>query len=421
MDKEAIVKVIDFWQKAAKEKGLFPRALIEKINIKSSEIIDVVGSRRGGKSSLLKLLIEKINGLYPFLYINFEDPFFIDNNQPAIIENLIEIYKEYFDPKLKYLFFDEIQNIENWEKAVRKLYDGEKYKFFITGSSSKLLSSELATLITGRHLSYELMPLTFKEYLSFKGLEISDAKGMILHRTKIAMAFDKFLKLGGFPKIVLDENVELLKQYYSDILEKDILKRYNIRQKLTIEKMGIYLLSNAAKTLSLAELEKTFKLSFEATSAYLGHFLDAFLAFELPQFSYSLKTQQKAYKKIYAIDTGLANAVSFRFSEDKGRRLENCVFLHLRQMSEELYYYKTKSGAEVDFLVKQSPKKMELIQVCVNIDSETTKKREINSLLEAMDEIGARTALILTESTKTKLKIKGKTINIIPAYEWLMK
>lgn len=419
MNSKELIKTIDFWAKSAKEIGLSCRALTDKINIKSDEIVDIVGPRRSGKSSVLKLLIKNMEK-DSWMYINFEDPVFIENNYPEVIEKLIEIYEQYYGSSLKYLFFDEIQNINFWEKAVRKLRDGTKYKIFITGSSSKLLSRELSSLLTGRHLSYELMPLNFREYLSFKNIIIKNPKEAVLQEAKIVKYFEKYLQLGGFPKIVLDEDAELLKQYYPDILEKDIIKRHNIRQKDIVEKIGIFLLSNAGKILSITSLEETFNISFEAASNYLGYFKEAFLVFEVPQFSYSLKTQQKALKKIYAVDTGLANAVSFRFSEDYGRILENSVFLHLNQLAPEIYYYKTKSNLEVDFLVKHPNQKMDLIQVCADISDEKTKKRELKALFDAMAELNISTALILTASANDVIKVDNREIIIMPAHEWML-
>ncbi len=419
MNKEALINIINFWQKAADKEHLFPRLLLNAINLKGDEIIDLVGPRRSGKSSLLYLIINQIKSKGNYLFINFEDPFFIENNGPQVIEELIDVYKEYYNPKLKYLFFDEMQNIKDWEKAIRKLGDGTNYKIFITGSSSKLLSRELSSLITGRHLSFELWPLKFKEYLLFKGLSIDSYRDFAQQKTKISRYFNKYMKLGGFPKIVLKENEELLKQYYLDILEKDIIKHYDIRHKQIIEKLGVYLLSQAGKLLSIASIQKTFWISFEIASNYIDYFKEAFLVFELPQFSYSLKTQQKAQKKIFAVDTGLANAVSFRFSEDKGRIFENTVFIHLKQMYSELYYYKTKNNLEVDFLCKQS-KKVELIQACFDLYDEKTKAREISALVEAMKELKLSSGIILTNSTKDTIKIKGATIHVFPAFEWFL-
>lgn len=420
MNNKELIKTIDFWRKSAEEGDLFRRILTDKINIKSNEIVDIVGPRRSGKSSVLKLLIKNLEK-DSWLYINFEDPVFIENNDPKIIEELIEAYEQYYNPSLKYLFFDEVQNIKYWEKAVRKLRDGAKYKIFITGSSSKLLSRELSSLITGRHLSYELAPLNFKEYLFFKNISVENLKEIVLQEAKIFKYFEKYLKMGGFPKIVLDEDMELLKQYYPDILEKDIIKRHNIRQKDIVEKTGVFLLSNASKILSITSLEKTFNVSFEAASNYFNYFKEAFLVFEVSQFSYSLKTQQKALKKVYAVDTGLANAVSFRFSEDYGRILENSVFLHLNQLAPEVYYYKTKSNLEVDFLVRYSNQKMDLIQVCADISDEKTKKRELKALVDAMTELDISSSVVLTASEKDVIKVDNRKIIIMPAYEWMLK
>jgi len=416
MEKEALIQVVHFWHRVANEGTLFHRNLIDNMNLKGRTIIDVVGPRQSGKSSILKLLVRKLDG---WLYINFEDPFFIQNNQATVLAELIDIYLEYFQPKLEYLFLDEIQNIENWEKAVRRLHEGNRYKIFLTGSSSKLMSRELSTLITGRHYSYELMPLNFKEFLLFKGLKINSFKEFALQKTKINRYFDRYLKLGGFPKIVLENNEELLKQYYLDILERDIIKRYDIRQKDILEKLGVFLLSHSAKMSSLTALGKTFAVSFEMIANYMDYFREAFLLFELPQFSFSLKTQQKALKKVYASDTGLANAVSFRFSEDKGRMLETCIFLHLRQQPAKIYYYKTRGGLEVDFLVKRGGKS-ELIQVCHDFIERETKQREIKALIEAMTELRLSTGQIVTKTVKDTIRIGKNTIHVLPASERLL-
>jgi len=419
MEKEQLVKVIDFWQKNAVAK-LYNRELVEQININSKEIVDLVGPRRSGKSSVLKLLINKIKEQNNWLYINFEDPFFIENNSPLVIEELIEIYQEYFDAKLEYIFFDEIQNINKWENVLRKLRDSEKYKIFITGSSSKLLSSELATVLSGRHLSYQLLPLSFNEYLIFHNIKLKQKKDLIIQAKKILKLFDDFLIKGGFPQIVKTDDISLLKQYYNDILQKDILKRYQVRESNILQKMGIFLLSNAAKTVSLNSLKKLYGISFELVARYWDYFLESFLLFEIPQFSYSLKTQQKSLKKVYAIDTGLANTVSFRFSEDKGRMLENAVFLHLKKLSAEIFYYKS-ANHEIDFLVKHNDKKIDIIQVVWDWDEEKTKKRELLAIKDALKTIKADKIIILTYNTEEQLEVNNRKISVLPAYRWMLE
>jgi predicted AAA+ superfamily ATPase len=416
----ALLKIIDFWQKVVEEKGLRHRQLVDKIDTETKEVIDIVGPRRSGKSSIMKIIIKKLKTKGGFLYINFEDPYFIDHNTPQVIEELIETYKEYYQTKLNYLFFDEVQNITSWEKAVRKLRDGGQYKIFVSGSSSKLLSSELASLLSGRHLSYQLLPLSFAEYLAFQGVAIREKKDIILKEKALLKHFGEYLEWGGFPAVVLEKNQELLKQYYLDMIQKDIVKRYEIREKTVLEKMGVYLLTNSAKTISVSAIKNLYGISHEPASTYLDYFKDAFLVFELPQFSYSIKRQQKALKKIYAVDTGLANNVSFRFSQDKGRILETSVFLSLKQQGKETYYYKTKSGREVDFLIKDNGK-VQLIQVAWDIEDEKTKQREIGSLVEAMEEEKVGRGLVLTFSTNERTLIKNRQIQIRPVYQWLLE
>ncbi len=421
MDTQQIIRIIDFWQKTIEKDKLKDRSLVETLNYKSKEIIDLIGPRRSGKSSILKLIIKHLDLKNNYLFINFEDPFFIENNKPYIIEELISVFKEYFTPRLEYLFLDEIQEINQWERAVRKLRDSGKFKIFITGSSSKLLSGEVSTLLTGRHLSYKVFPLSFSEFLNFKNVEIKHRKDIILNQKTIAKYFYKYMNIGSFPEVVLTENSELVKNYFYDILQKDIVMRYNIREKEILEKIAIYSLSNSSKIISIESLKKTFGISFTLTSSYIDYLKNSFLIFELPQFSYSLKKQQKALKKIYSIDIGLTNAVSFRFSKDSGRILENIVFLHLKMTGKEIYYYKTKNNLEVDFIIKKETGEKELIQVSFSLDDKKTREREIKGLLTAMNELSISKGLILTDDEEEVIKIGQRTIIVKPTYKWLLE
>lgn len=420
MNTQKLVQTIDFWIGSLKRNNLFPRKIVEEINYKTKEIIDIVGPRRSGKSSILKLIIKKLN-LKNFLYINFEDPFFIENNNPEIIEDLINTYQEYFHPGLKYLFFDEIQEIKGWEKAIRKFRDTGEFKIFLTGSSSKLLSSEMASLITGRHLSYKIFPLSFAEFLEFTGKEIKNKKDMLTKQKLLQKKFHEYMKIGGFPEVVLTKNEELLKNYFLDILEKDIIKRYDIREKEILKRIAFYLMSNAGKIFSIRAIKNIFNISPLIVSTYISYLRESFLFFELAQFGYSLKKQEKALKKIYAVDTGLANAVSFRFSEDKGRMLENIVFLELRRRGEEIFYYKTKKNHEIDFLTWRKDRPEKLIQVAWDLHDKKTASREVKSMLEGMEELKIKEGLILTNEEEKTIKRMSSTIEIMPVYKWLLK
>lgn len=412
---EQLIKIIDFWQKSVENDVLQKRQILKKIDIKSKEIIDLVGPRRSGKSSILKLIIRNLNLKGNFLYINFEDPFFISHNNPEIVEDLTAVFKEYFNSGLHYLFFDEIQEINHWEKAVRKLRDGGNFKIFITGSSSKLLSGEIASLITGRHLSYKIFPLSFIEYIDFKKIKLEEKKDIILKEKLLQKEFLKFMEIGGFPAVVTGDNPALLKNYFLDILQKDIIMRHDIREKDTLGKMAVFLLSNSGKIITAESLKKAYNLSFEAVASYLEYFKESFLIFDLLQFSYSFKKQSKTLKKIYAIDCGLASAVSFRFSEDKGRILENIVFLELKRKYEEIFYYKNKDGTEVDFLIREKNKNKKLIQVCWDLSDKETRKREVDGLLKAMRELKLKSGVILTNNESGEINTEGKTVIIQPA------
>lgn len=420
IDTQQLVKVIAFWQDVAKGELLQQRDLVLKTEIKTREVVDIVGVRRCGKSSILKLVIKKQKLESNSLYINFEDPFFIDHNSPHVIDELIATTRDYFNIDPQYLFFDEIQEISQWEKAIRKLRDSGKYKIFVTGSSSKLLSGELASLLTGRHLSYKLYPLSFSEYLMFKGISFDSKKDVILKSGILLKNFNDYLAIGGFPEIVLTNNLPLLKQYFFDIIQKDIVMRHAVRETAKLEKMAVFLMSNASKIMSLESLKKTFNTSFKMVSTYLDYFKESFLLFEIPQFSFSLKTQNKALKKYYAVDCGLANAVAIRFSEDKGRVLENLVYLHLLHHFDEIYYYKTKNNLEVDFVVKTGIEKR-AIQVTWSIADDTTRAREIRALIATLDELKLQKGLILTYNEEDEMIVDGKTITVMPVYKWVLK
>ncbi len=420
-NREKLIKIIDFWHSSLERGELFVRDAFDLVDYDSKEIVDIVGPRRSGKSSLFKLIIRQMNLRNNFLYINFEDPFFIENNEPAIIEELIEVYQEYFDGELKYLFFDEIQEINHWEKVVRKLRDAEQYKIFITGSSSKLLSREMASSITGRHRTTQMFPLSFAEYLSFAGVDASTKKDIVLNATLIYKKFDEYMEFGGFPEVVITKNKELLKDYFYDFLQKDIVVRHKVRAATTLEKMAVFLMSKSAKIISTASLEKTFNLSYDTVVNYREYLKEAFLLFELSQFSFSLKAQNKALTKNYSIDMGLARQVSFALSRDDGRILENIIFLQLLRTAERVFYYKTANNLEVDFLTRYQNANSALIQVCWDLRDDKTKKREFRALIEAMSELDMDKGTIITYEEEYIEEVNGKEIKVIPAWKWLLE
>lgn len=379
----------------------------------------ISGIRRCGKSTLLN---QAINNFYKqsVYYLNFEDERLIDF-EVADFNSLYEVFLELYGER-KVFCFDEIQNAPQWEVFVRRMQN-KGYKFFITGSNASLLSKELGTKLTGRCVSIELYPFSFMEYLSFKGYELQkNALSYTTERATIKKHFSEYLKHGGMPEYLKYKDSTLLKRVYEDILYRDIVARYDIRQVKALRELGLYLLSNIGGLFSYNNLAKMLGLgSMNTIKSYADYLENSFLVSLVNRFSYSLKQQLVANKKICCIDNGLAESIAFQFSKNKGKFLENLVFLELRRRHPETYYYKTANSLEVDFLTRDGEKDISLIQVADNLENEKTRKREIDALAYAMDELKIKKALILTEDTEEEIKLKGKVILAQPVYKWLLE
>jgi predicted AAA+ superfamily ATPase len=285
-----------------------------------------------------------------------------------------------------------------------------------------LLSKELGTKLSGRNVSIELFPFSFQEFLSFKGVQPSK-NGLFLtvERAALKKHFSEYLQHGGMPEYLKYRDQVLLKRVYEDILYRDIVARYGIKQVKPLRELGLYLLSNIGGTFSYNNLKKILGLgSMNTIKSYADYLENSYLIFLISKFSYSLKEQFVALKKIYCIDNGLAESVAFQFSKNKGKFLENLVFLELKRRSPEIYYYKTTNNLEVDFLVKTGRKDVKLIQVADNLNNDKTRRREIDSLVKAMEELKLKVGLILTDDTEEDLQIAGKSIKVIPLYKWLL-
>jgi hypothetical protein len=386
-------------QKIIKAKVEFaPRTYLNKIKGKGSHIEVLSGIRRCGKSTLMKLLMQRIKK--PIAYFNFEDAR-INGFEVNDFQKLDEIIGK---GKAAY-FFDEIQNIASWEIFVRQLHErGEKV--YITGSNASLLSKELGTRLTGRHLRHELFPFSFQEFLVFKKLKYTVA------------AFEKYMELGGFPEYLRDPNPEVLQTLLRDIVLRDIAIRYGIKNSKTLMDLTLYLISNIGKEVSYNNLKKTFNIgSANSVSDYLTWLEDTYVLFYLPRFSWSAKSVAINPRKVYVIDNGLVNANSLSFSKDKGRLLENLVYQYLRQKQYQLFYF--RENKECDFVVFEKNKCKQVIQVCSQIDSDN-KARELDGLIEAMEFFKLKEGFIITLNQKDKLGFNGKTVYLIPAFEFIV-
>lgn len=374
------------------------RDYLKKMNFTSRQIEVVSGIRRCGKSTLMKLLIKKYGN--QIAYFNFEDPR-VYNFEINDFQKLDEVIGS---GKTAY-FFDEIQNVPSWEIFVRQLHDrGEK--IFITGSNASLLSKDLGTRLTGRHLRHELFPFSYPEFLDY--LKLKNQKE----------SFEKYVQNGGFPEFLREKNQEILQTLLKDIVLRDIAIRYGIKNSKTLMDITLFLVSNVGKECTFNSLRKTFSVgSANSVSDYLSWLEDAYLLFFLPKFSWSAKSIAVNPRKVYAIDNGLINANSLSFTKDKGRLLENTIYLYLRQQSYKLYYFREKG--ECDFVVFDRDKCVKLIQVCEEVHSDN-KDREINGLLEAMSFFQLNEGYIITKDQKDTLTFDQKVIQLIPGNEFVV-
>lgn len=379
----------------------------------------ISGVRRCGKSTLLNQVINEHyqNGVY---YLNFEDERLV-NFKVDDFNDLYEVFLELYGEK-KIFFLDEVQNVPKWEVFVRRM-QGKGCKFFITGSNASLLSKELGTKLSGRNVSVELFPFSFQEFLAFNDFHLSkNGLSLTAERALIKKHFAEYLKHGGMPEYLKYQDQTLLKRVYDDILYRDIVARYDIKQVKALRELGLYFLSNIGTVFSYNNLKKVLGLgSMNTIKSYTDYLENSYLVFSLAKFSYSLKEQFVALKKVYCIDNGLAEAIAFQFSKNKGKFFENLVFLELRRKFTKIYYYKTSNNLEVDFLIRSGKKVSQLIQVVEHLDNEKTRQREVNALVKAMDELKLKTGLILTDDTEEKIASDGKAIVVKPIYKWLLE
>jgi predicted AAA+ superfamily ATPase len=399
------------------------------IPLESKKIISLIGVRRSGKSSILFDLIKRLrenNDRENIIYINFED----DRLYPLVLSSLdllLESYYELYPTKREekvYLFLDEVQVVDNWELYVRRIYDTENIHIYVTGSSAKLLSTEIATSLRGRTIVYEIFPFSFNEYLQYKEIKVN------LHSSKslsfIKNALDAYLIDGGFAETI-NEDPPVARKILSDYLElivyKDIVDRYNIKNRSLLKHLNKYCFTNIATLVSFTKLFNEFKsqgykLSKDTIFDYISYLEDAYTLFPVPIYRNSVKEEQRNPKKIYAIDNGFKKIYDYAMGEDMSKLYENVVFLHLRRQTKDIYYFKEKQ--EVDFYAKIDSKSY-LVNVSYKIEDPVTRKREIDGLIEAMTYFNLSKAYLVTGQEDTVVEIERKKIYIVPLYKWLLE
>lgn len=393
----------------AKEAGILREIDFAKY-LKTKQMTAISGIRRAGKSTLLCQFSKHYKNFY---YINFDDERLDDFTVKDFDSLMIAFQKKY---KAEAIFLDEPQNIEKWERFVRRLYE-EGYKIFLTGSNAKLLSSELATHLTGRYFKIELYPFSFREFLTAKSMDYEKKDSQT--RAMVLRLFDEYLAGGGFPEFVKYNDPEFVQRIYEDVLYRDLLTRFSIRDVKAFKQLARFLFSNLSKEISYNGLKNI--LGFKSAMSvknYIEFMEQSYLIFELHKYDHSLKKQFVSDKKIYAIDNGLRNAVAFYASSDEGRLLENIVFLELKRRGREIYFFKDKG--ECDFIIREKNKITAAIQVTAQFGA-NNKKREINGLADALDAFGLAGGLILAKDEEDEIKAGGKIITVKPIWKWLLE
>lgn len=434
MNKNEILEVLEDWNFWRKDQDTgFPRLqYIEQLqSLKdSNQIIVITGARRSGKSYLMRGFAKKLisEGISKdnILFVNFEDPRFhrLDTD---LLQKTYETYLESLNPKGSiYIFLDEIQEVSEWEKWVRTMHELKKANLIISGSNAKLLSRELSTLITGRHVDITVFPLSFKEFLSFNNLEVNNSLDLVNKKIDINRLLSEYFEYGSFPGVVLaGAKKQILLAYFDDLLNKDLIRRYKIRKTGKIKELAIYFLSNISTPSTYNSLKKQLLLTTDTIKKFSNYIESIYLIFFVKRFSFKLKEQEKSPRKTYAIDVGLSNQVGFRFSLNTGRLAENLVFLELLRKKSldpemELFYFKNERHQEVDFVIKEFLKVKSLIQVCWNVEDLKTKKREINSLIVGLEDLNLKKGLVITEDYENVEYYKEFEIKFIPLYKWLL-
>ena len=376
----------------------------------------ISGLRRVGKSTLLAQLAHRL-GKDAFYYINFEDDRFLGfqaDNANDLYQALLELFGE-----RKIFVMDEVQNIPGWEHFVRRFME-MGIKFYITGSNASLLSRELGTRLTGRYVPIELFPFSFVEFLRFKEYAFPSLGRLTTSDTaRLQRYLDEYLRLGGIPDALKYPDMPLLRTLYDDVLYRDIATRYHIEEVRALKELAFFLMSNPASQVSFNKLKEQFRLgSVNTIKNYIEYLENSWLIFTLNVYDYSVKRQQIAAKKVFPVDTGLANAVGFAFSANTGKLLESMVFLALRRKTSEIFYYTPPAGYEVDFYL---PESRQLIQVAQSLSNPATREREVRAIVDAMRALKISQGVILTDANVESIKENGFTITIRSIAEWLLE
>ncbi len=423
-----MLKDIVLKQKSEKERLLslpyIKRAKsVEAKKWMDSDLIKVVlGPRRAGKSVFSLMLLSGRS----FMYFNFDDEGILEQSAFDYDELMRQLHSAYGD--IKTILFDEIQNLPKWEIFANRLHR-EGYNLILTGSNANLLSKELATALTGRHIPIEILPFSFKEFLLAKQFETSpDAFALPEIKGKFFGLLEKYIAGGGFPEVVMNDldSKGYLNVLFDSLMFKDVVKRHKIRFADDISNLGSYLINNIANLYSLRKLANALEFRSGVTlEKYLRYLIEAYLIFSLRRYSPKTAERLKSPQKIYAVDNGFIGAKAVQFSPNYGKIIENLVFIEFikrgLQPNKELFYYQTRNSHEIDFVIKKELKIVQLAQVCDNIENTDTKKREIKALLEAGLELNCDNLIIINSDIEKEENFGGQKIKFVLLWKWLIE
>ena len=391
--------------------------------LKYPNIFTVLGVRRCGKSVLSYLILKGKR----YGYLNFDDEALYGIRRKDL-NIMLKSFYELYGTDLEYIILDEIQNVEGWELFVSKLRRTKKV--VITGSNSRLLSGELATHLTGRHIDFTLFPFSFREFLTYNDVSTAELREREYSTDTLATAekmLEDYISAGGFPE-AHKFGRDMLKPIFGDIVVKDVVRRYRIRNISTIEALAGYLVSNSSNEMTYNKLKNIFDIKkINTIKNYVRYLQETYLVFIVERFSFKLKQQIISPKKVYCIDTGIIDAISFKSTRQLGNLMENLVAIELQRRKSylnppsEIYYWKDYQQREVDFVVKEGSQVKELIQVCYDIDDPKTKKRELNALIKASKELSCKNLQVITWDYEAREEFKDKKIKYIPLWKWLLK
>jgi predicted AAA+ superfamily ATPase len=416
MDREKIKKIIADQKEYKPPRNYFDRSQSEVIlqYINDPNILIISGIRRSGKSTIMRhLQLQQPKSDY---FLNFDDERLIQFNLEDF-QTLLEVFIELYGKQTTF-FFDEIQNIEGWERFIRRLYE-QGNKIFITGSNAKLLSRELGTHLTGRNIQLEVYPLSFKEIVYHEQPELLQKKAHSTLDVGIFLnLFSTYITHGGIPEYFKSRKEEYLKNLYEGILYRDIIVRHNITNEKPIKELVYYFASNIGKEFSYSKLSEYLGLGSPHTiSNYCSYLEDCYLCFFVNRYSHSLSKQIQYNKKCYMIDPAIIRLIGFRVSEDRGRLLENIIFLHLKMLGKEIFFHKGQK--ECDFVTRSGNRIVEALQVATHLKDENIRKREFDGLIEALKTYDLKEGLIITENEEETTEVEGYKIEIKPAWKWL--